>query len=99
MPPNIPNVVAAPTPFAVNGGADPMAGLLALMRQLIQGQSEMTTAINNLTTQVGTSFPQWVAVPATATSSGVAGQVAYEAGFFYVCVSSNVWRRVAIAVF
>lgn len=38
-----------------------------------------------------------VNVPATATSSGTPGQVAYDTGFFYVCVSVNVWRKVAIA--
>lgn len=36
-------------------------------------------------------------VPATATATGVAGALAYESGFLYVCVSTNVWQRVAIA--
>jgi hypothetical protein len=38
-------------------------------------------------------------VPATATSNGTAGQVAADASFLYVCVATNVWRRVAIAAF
>lgn len=40
-----------------------------------------------------------VPVPATATSSGAAGQVAADASFFYLCVADNVWRRVAISAF
>lgn len=45
------------------------------------------------------TFPNVVGVPATATSSGTAGQVAMDTGFLYVCVATNVWRRVAIAAF
>lgn len=41
----------------------------------------------------------FVPVPATATSSGTAGQVAADTSFLYVCVATNVWRRVAIAAF
>lgn len=39
----------------------------------------------------------WVAVPATATSAGTAGQRAYDANFLYICVATNTWRRVALA--
>lgn len=52
-----------------------------------------------LTAAINSKFPNWVAVPASASASGVAGQVAYQSGFFYICVSSNVWQRVAIATF
>lgn len=41
--------------------------------------------------------PQITSVPATATSAGVAGQIAYDTGFLYICVAPNVWRKVAIA--
>lgn len=40
-----------------------------------------------------------VPVPATATSNGTAGQVAADSGFLYVCIATNVWRRVAISSF
>lgn len=52
----------------------------------------LTAAINN-------KFPNWVTVPPTATSPGVAGQVAYAPGFLYVAVGSNVWQRVALSTF
>lgn len=36
-------------------------------------------------------------VPATATSAGFQGQIAWNTSFIYVCTSTNVWRRVAVA--
>lgn len=44
-------------------------------------------------------FPNWVTVPILATSTGTAGQVAYDATHFYVCVATNTWVRVALATF
>jgi hypothetical protein len=41
----------------------------------------------------------WQPVPATAASAGTAGMVAYDANFLYLCVSTNVWKRVAISTF
>lgn len=38
-----------------------------------------------------------VAVPATATSTGMAGTVAWDSSFFYVCSATDTWRRVAVA--
>lgn len=38
-----------------------------------------------------------VSAPIAATSTGTAGQVAYDANYFYICVATNTWRRVAIA--
>lgn len=36
-------------------------------------------------------------VPTTATDAGVAGQVAWDAGFWYVCVANNTWKRTPLA--
>lgn len=38
-------------------------------------------------------------VPATSTSVGTAGQVAADASFLYLCIGTNLWRRVAVAAF
>lgn len=38
-----------------------------------------------------------VAAPASASSTGVAGQLAYDSDYFYVCVATDTWKRVAIA--
>jgi hypothetical protein len=35
--------------------------------------------------------------PATSTSAGVAGQVAYDANYVYVCVATNTWKRTALS--
>jgi len=67
--------------------------------QLVTVQQNGVIALNALIAAINAKFPDWVAVPATATSAGVAGQVAYDATHFYVCVSSNVWKRVALAAF
>ena len=37
------------------------------------------------------------AAPASASASGVAGQIAYADGYLYVCVATDTWQRVAIA--
>jgi hypothetical protein len=44
-------------------------------------------------------YSQLVAAPGTASSAGVAGQEAYDSGFYYRCVATNTWVRVAIATF
>ena len=36
-------------------------------------------------------------VPASAGSTGVAGQLAVDANYLYACVATNTWKRVAIS--
>lgn len=40
-----------------------------------------------------------VAAPATATSAGKSGQIAFDATHFYVCVALNTWVRATLATF
>lgn len=35
--------------------------------------------------------------PASATASGTAGEVAWDADYIYVCTAANTWKRVAIS--
>lgn len=37
-------------------------------------------------------------VPASAGATGEAGEIAWDANYIYVCVATNSWKRVAIAV-
>lgn len=37
------------------------------------------------------------AAPATASSPGLPGQVAYDSDFFYVCVGPDEWKRTALS--
>lgn len=55
----------------------------------------IVTALNTLSTK----FPDWIDVPATASSTGTAGQVAYDATHFYVCVATDTWVRASLATF
>lgn len=36
-------------------------------------------------------------VPANATAAGVAGQTAYDNDYLYVCVATNIWKRLALS--
>jgi len=38
----------------------------------------------------------WVAPPASASSPGIAGQIARDAQYFYICVATSTWARVAL---
>jgi len=35
--------------------------------------------------------------PVLSTSYGIAGQIASDSSFFYVCVADNTWMRTALA--
>jgi len=35
-------------------------------------------------------------VPATANATGEAGEISWDADYFYVCVATNTWKRVAL---
>ena len=35
--------------------------------------------------------------PATATSTGIQGQVAWDSSYIYVCVATDVWKRTALS--
>jgi hypothetical protein len=34
--------------------------------------------------------------PATATSTGTAGEIRYDSGYVYICVATNTWKRAAL---
>jgi hypothetical protein len=37
------------------------------------------------------------AAPASATATGITGQIAWDADYIYICTATNTWKRVAIA--
>lgn len=39
----------------------------------------------------------WQAVPATSSSPGRKGDNAFDSNYFYVCVATNTWKRVALS--
>lgn len=66
--------------------------VIAVQQQGVQVLGLILQALQNSTLNL-------VPVPATAASSGTAGQVAADASFLYICVANSVWRRVAISSF
>jgi hypothetical protein len=47
----------------------------------------------------GTNWKGMMPVPATisgATANGVAGTIAYDANYMYICVATNTWKRIAL---
>jgi len=39
----------------------------------------------------------WSSVPASATATGTAGQIAYDTNYLYACVSASTWKRAALS--
>jgi hypothetical protein len=42
--------------------------------------------------------PTIVVAPAAINSTGVAGQIAYDTEYLYVCIATNTWRRTPLAI-
>lgn len=38
-----------------------------------------------------------VTVPSSASDTGTAGNIAYDADYIYICTATDTWKRVAIA--
>jgi hypothetical protein len=69
---------------------------MALVKPTI-GQTSWGETLNTALDYLDTKAGPWVAAPATATSTGTAGQIAYASGYFYVCVATNTWKRIALS--
>ncbi len=69
--------------------------LVSVNQNGVVALNAILVALNTLITK----FPNWQPAPATATSTGTAGQVAYDATHFYVCVATNTWVRCTLATF
>lgn len=70
------------------------------LKDLNTTQQSGVRYIGLLIQAIQTTFPgQFVLAPANATAVGKPNQVAYDSGFFYICVGVNTWKRVAIATF
>lgn len=81
-------------------GAPPLPVITAAnLTTLVSNLQNITKAINNLEQTIGSKFPDWVTVPASSSSSGTAGQIAYDSSYLYICVSSSLWRRVALSAY
>jgi len=47
---------------------------------------------------LGISYMDWETTPpSTQTSTGIAGQIAYDNDYLYICVGANTWKRTSLA--
>ena len=76
------------------GGGPASGQFLAALQSITQSVNSEAAALTALVSATATR--NWVAAPAHNTSAGVAGQIAYDSGFFYVCFATNSWGRIAI---
>lgn len=52
--------------------------------------------IGSIATFTGAAWvPEWTAPPTAPDDPGVAGQMAYEPGYLYICVAADTWKRIA----
>lgn len=63
--------------------------------QFIQGKWYVIG--NNNCVIEGVQPGEIVSAPGTASSTGLAGQIAYDSSYIYVCTAANTWKRAAIA--
>jgi hypothetical protein len=54
-------------------------------------------SFDNLATALANKLS--VPVPTSSTDAGVAGQIAYDTSFIYICVDTNTWRRIPASTF
>ena len=53
--------------------------------------------------KTGTASTGWIPLslsstpPATATSTGISGQTAYDSNYYYICVATNTWKRTPLS--
>lgn len=69
------------------------------LTDLVTVQQNGVRYLGQLIQAIQQTFPNWQAVPTSATAPGVPGQVAYESGFLYVCVAANTWQRTTLSTF
>jgi hypothetical protein len=57
-----------------------------------------TIVFNDLSIQ-STAYQGFTSVPGSSNSSGTIGQMAYDSSYFYICVGTNQWKRIAASDF
>lgn len=63
---------------------------------LLGSDSDASNATKNFTVGSLRNYMVTSSAPATASSTGIAGTLAYDSDYLYVCIATNTWKRVAI---
>lgn len=84
-----------------DGGGDlstPLTGATVVSAIHINTAGHVTnTATRSLTAADIGAMLTWVSAPANKTSTGTAGQMAYDTNYLYTCTATNTWKRSALA--
>lgn len=83
-------------PLAANEAATP-GTYFAAIEVTDGGTDDINRLAGRIKTFAQMGVPNLVSAPATASSTGTAGQVAYDSSYFYVCVGTNTWKRTALS--
>lgn len=67
---------------------------MATMDDVISVQQSATKNLGLIYQALLNGPPAWKPAPASSTSPGIAGQVAYDGTHLYVAVGTNAWGRV-----
>jgi hypothetical protein len=71
---------------------------LGLTKVAVRTEDPVTDAVN-ANADILDSAAIIVAAPGSATATGKAGQIAFDATHIYVCVATNTWVRATLATF
>lgn len=88
------------TKWIANGGAVSDTAF-ADITGVPSDNSSLATALGLLAPKANAVFTGThvipTATPANATATGTTGQIAWDANYIYICVSTNVWKRTPIS--
>jgi len=102
------NWVVKDTKFPVLGGYASASGTVAATDNVLtainklNGNDLLKAPISNATLTGNTTIANYRVTalntaPASATATGVLGEIRWTNGFLYLCVATNTWQRVALA--
>jgi hypothetical protein len=76
-----------------------IVGKAGQVSDLMQWQNNVGTALAKVTANGSLHTPELYVTtsktPSSATDTGTTGQIAWDANYIYICVSTDTWRRVA----
>ena len=85
-------------PSEGGGSQNNMTGGTVLQSITVNANGHVTaTSTRTLDASSIGALADWVTVPASKTSTGVAGQIAKDNNYFYVCTATNTWKRSILA--
>jgi len=67
-------------------------------KNAINGYCGLDSGGKVATAQLPLGIVKWVSAPATPTSTGTAGEASYDNDYLYICVATNSWKRMPLAI-